>query len=52
MKEGNEWKQRKKIISSVFTHEFLINLMPEIHKICIHRFDEMEKKCKIGEKKF
>jgi cytochrome P450 len=39
MKEGQEWKLRKKIISSVFTHDFLVHLLPEIHKITISRLD-------------
>lgn len=33
MAEGDEWKSRRKILSSVFNYDFIISQIPKIHQI-------------------
>ena len=41
--EANEWRHRRKLISKVFTHEFIISRIPMMCTIASQAFDEFEK---------
>ena len=40
--EGNEWKHRRKLISKVFTYDFIISHIPMMSKIADQVFDSFE----------
>ena len=40
--EGNEWKHRRKLISKVFTHEFIVAQIPMMCTIADQTFEEFE----------
>ena len=42
--EGNDWKCRRKMMSKVFNHNFLMSHIPDIAKICDEMLDKEEKK--------
>ena len=39
--EGPAWKSKRKIITSVFTFDFLKSIIPNISKICDRQLDKM-----------
>ena len=44
--EGDEWKKKKKILTSVFNFNFIKNQTPKIIRICDEAMDYIEKKHK------
>ena len=41
--DGNWWKHRRRMISKVFTHEFIVSQIPMMCTIINQVFDEFEK---------
>ena len=41
--EGDEWKKKRKIISSVFNYDFIKANIPKILRLCNDNMDRMEK---------
>ena len=44
MIEGSEWKHRRKLLSHVFTHDFITALIPQMITVLDQVFEEFEKR--------
>ena len=50
--EGEEWKKKKKILTNVFNHDFIVNLIPQIEEICESSMKNIEDKYEKTDYKF